>query len=87
MARWKSSPPARTAPAPAPASTPSITPADQKVILRGPWVRMVEKLFTSTQPNTTEGKEAIYFANDDRLLVTGEPAKPGNSRINRKKGK
>jgi lipopolysaccharide export system protein LptA len=61
--------------------------ADQKVILRGSWVHMVEKLFTRTQPDTTEGKEAIYFANDDRLLVTGEPAKPGNSRIDRKKGK
>ena len=61
--------------------------ADQKVILRGAWVRMVEKIFTNPRPNTTEGKEAIYFANDDRLLVTGEPDKPGNSRINRKKGK
>ncbi len=61
--------------------------ADQKVILRGPWVRMVEKLFNSAQPNITEGKEAIYFANNDRLLVTGEPDKPGNSRINRKNGK
>lgn len=61
--------------------------ADQKVILRGSWVRMVEKLFNRAQPNTTEGKEAIYFANDDRLLMTGEPDKPGNSRINRKKGK
>jgi lipopolysaccharide export system protein LptA len=61
--------------------------ADQKVILRGAWVRMVEKLFASPRPNITEGKEAIYFANDDRLLVTGEPDKPGNSRINRKKGK
>jgi lipopolysaccharide export system protein LptA len=61
--------------------------ADQKVILRGSWVRMVEKLFNRPQPSTTEGKEAIYFANDDRLLMTGEPDKPGNSRINRKKGK
>jgi lipopolysaccharide export system protein LptA len=61
--------------------------ADQKVILRGAWVRMVEKLFNAAQPNITEGKEAVYFANDDRLLVTGEPDKPGNSRINRKKGK
>lgn len=61
--------------------------ADRKVILRGAWVRMVEKIFANPQPNTTEGKEAIYFANDDRLLMTGEPAKPGNSRINRKKGK
>src|ERR1022692_4108964 len=61
--------------------------ADQKVILRGPRVRMVEKLFTSPKPNTTEGREAISFANDDRLLMTGEPEKPGNSRINRKKGR
>jgi lipopolysaccharide export system protein LptA len=61
--------------------------ADQKVILRGSWVRMVEKLFDRPQPSTTEGKEATYFANDDRLLMTGEPEKPGNSRINRKKGK
>jgi lipopolysaccharide export system protein LptA len=61
--------------------------ADQKVILRGPRVRMVEKVFINPKPNTTEGREAIYFANDDRLLMTGEPEKPGNSRINRKKGK
>jgi lipopolysaccharide export system protein LptA len=61
--------------------------ADQKVILRGSWVRMVEKLFNSSQPNTTEGKEAVYYANDDRLVMTGEADKPGNSRINRKKGK
>jgi len=61
--------------------------ADQKVILRGAWVRMVEKMFNRPQPKTSEGKEAIYFANDDRLLVTGEPDKPGNTRINREKGK
>jgi len=61
--------------------------ADQKVILRGSWVRMVEKLFNNPQPNTTEGKEAVYFPNDDRLVMTGQPEKPGNSLINRKKGK
>ena len=61
--------------------------ADQKVILRGPLVRMTEKIFTNPQPNITEGQEATYYANDDRLLVSGEPAKPGNSRIVRKKGK
>ena len=61
--------------------------ADQKVIMRGPWVRMVETIFTNPQPNTTEGREAVYYANDDRLVMTGEPQKPGNSRINRKKGK
>jgi lipopolysaccharide export system protein LptA len=61
--------------------------ADQKVILHGSWVKMVEKLFAKPQPNTTEGKELTYFADDDRLLVTGGPEKQGNSLINRKKGK
>jgi lipopolysaccharide export system protein LptA len=61
--------------------------ADQKVILQGPWVRMVEKVFTMPQPTTTEGKELTYFANDDRLLLTSDPTKPGQTRINRKKGK
>ena len=28
-----------------------------------------------------------YYANDDRLLVTSDSAKPGQTRINRKKGK
>ncbi len=63
------------------------TTADQKVILKGTWVKMVEKLFNRPQPNTTEGKELTYFANDDRLLVTSPGEKPGNSLINRKKGK
>jgi len=60
---------------------------DQKVIVRGPRVRLVEKLFANPQPTTTEGTEATYWANDDRLLMTGETAKPGNSTVNRKKGK
>jgi lipopolysaccharide export system protein LptA len=61
--------------------------ADQKVILRGPWVKMVEKVFTIPRPNTTEGAELTYYANDDRLLVTSDTAKPGQTLINRKKGK
>ena len=60
---------------------------EQKVIVRGPRVRMVEKIFANPQPNVTEGREATYFVNDDRLLMTGEPEKPGNTRFNRKKGK
>ena len=48
---------------------------------------MVEKIFTVTQPTTTEGKELTYFANDDRLLVYQRSRKPGQTRINRKKGK
>ena len=60
---------------------------DQKVILRGPRVKMVEKIITIPQPNTTEGSELTYYANDDRLLVTSDAAKPGQTLINRKKGK
>jgi lipopolysaccharide export system protein LptA len=59
--------------------------ADQKVILRGPWVKMVEKVFTKPEPNTTEGKELTYYANEDHLVVTGTAEKPGSSSINRKK--
>ena len=60
---------------------------DQKVILQGPWVKMVEKVFTIAQPKTTEGTELTYFANDDRLLVTSPPEKQGNTRIPPKKRK
>jgi lipopolysaccharide export system protein LptA len=60
---------------------------DQKVILRGPRVRMVEKIAKVAQPNTTEGTELTYFANDDRLLNTSETSKPGQTLVNRKKGK
>jgi len=60
---------------------------NQKVILRGPRVKMVEKIFTVPQPNTTEGTELTYYANDDSLLVTSDTAQPGQTRIIRKKGK
>ncbi|MEO8371503.1 MAG: LptA/OstA family protein, partial [Candidatus Solibacter sp.] len=60
---------------------------DQKVILRGPRVHMVEKLFAKPEPTVSDGTEATYFANDDRLLVTSPPETPGNTRINRPKGK
>jgi lipopolysaccharide export system protein LptA len=61
------------------------TTADQKVILHGAWVKMVEKIFVVPEANTTEGKELTYFANDDRLLNTSGPEKPGSSLLNRKK--
>ncbi len=62
-------------------------PNEQKVILRGPWVKMVEQIFGAPRPNTTEGTELTWWANDARLLVTGVPAKPVDTRIIRKKKK
>jgi hypothetical protein len=32
----------------------------------------------------TRGKQLIYFADDDRLLVNGVPAQPAVSKIRRK---
>ncbi len=61
--------------------------ADQKVILRGPWVRMVQKVFVDPEPTATEGTELTYYANDDSLLVTSDTAKPAQTRINQKKKK
>jgi lipopolysaccharide export system protein LptA len=60
---------------------------EQKVILRGPAVKMVEQIVGAPKPNVTEGTELTWWANDDRLLVTGAPAKPADTRIIRKKKK
>jgi lipopolysaccharide export system protein LptA len=60
---------------------------EQKVILNGGWVKMVQKKFVEPKPETSEGTEMTYYVNDDRLLVTAPPEKPGNTRIVRKKGK
>jgi lipopolysaccharide export system protein LptA len=60
---------------------------DQKVILRGGKPRLVEKINGEPRPNISEGIELTWFANDARLLVTGDPNAPGNTRINRKKKK
>ncbi len=62
-------------------------PDQQKVILRGPLVKMVERIFGAPKPNTTEGTELTWWANDARLLVTGAPEKPVDTRIIRKKNK
>ena len=48
---------------------------------------MVEQMFGEPKPNTTEGTELTWWANDDRLLVTGAPEKPADTRIIRKKEK
>jgi lipopolysaccharide export system protein LptA len=61
---------------------------EQKVILRGPLVKMVEQIFNVPKPKTSQGTELTWWANDDRLLVNGTPEKPVDTRILRqKKGK
>jgi lipopolysaccharide export system protein LptA len=52
--------------------------ADEKVILRGGNPELVD-----SRRGNTRGAELTYWANDDRLLVTGEPGKPVSSRIRR----
>jgi lipopolysaccharide export system protein LptA len=52
----------------------------QKVTLRGGRPKLVDSLKGSMQ-----GDELTYFANDGRLLGSGSPQQPVNSRIRRKK--
>lgn len=52
--------------------------SEEKVILRGG-----DPQLTDSKRGNTRGAELIYYANDDSLLVTGEPGKPVNSRIRR----
>jgi lipopolysaccharide export system protein LptA len=52
----------------------------QKVLLRGGRPKLVDSLKGSMQ-----GDELTYFANDGRLLGSGSPQQPINSRIQRKK--
>jgi lipopolysaccharide export system protein LptA len=51
---------------------------EEKVVLSGG-----EPQLTDSKRGNTRGAELIYYSNDDRLLVTGEPGKPVNSRIRR----
>jgi lipopolysaccharide export system protein LptA len=60
---------------------------EQKVILQAPRAKMVQTPKNSGKPSTSEGTELTYFANDDRLLITGAPNEPANSRIVRSKKK
>jgi lipopolysaccharide export system protein LptA len=52
----------------------------QKVVLRGGRPKLVDSVKGSMQ-----GDELTYFANDGRLLGSGSPQQPINSRIRRKK--
>jgi len=56
---------------------------EQKVFLKGGAPKLEERK-TSGKSDITEGAELTYFANDDRLLVNGSPAKRGQTRIQRK---
>ena len=56
---------------------------EQKVYLKGGAPKLVERKLSGKQ-DTTEGNELTYFANDDRLLVNGSPAKRGQTLIQRK---
>ncbi len=62
-------------------------PDEQKVILRGPWVKMVQQMFNEPRPTTSEGTEMTWWANDARLDVIGAPDKPAATRIIRQKKK
>ncbi len=56
---------------------------EQRVFLTGGEPRLVEKK-PDNQVQTTQGSDLTYYANDDRLLVNGSPARPGQSRIQRR---
>ena len=62
-------------------------PDEQKVILQGPLVKMVEQMFNAPKPTRSQGTEMTWWSNDARLVVTGAPEKPAATRIIRKKGK
>ncbi|MDQ6663765.1 MAG: LPS export ABC transporter periplasmic protein LptC, partial [Acidobacteriota bacterium] len=53
--------------------------ANEKIILRGGDPQLLD-----SKRGNTRGAELTYFANDDRLLVSGAPQKPVNSRLRRK---
>ncbi len=57
--------------------------SDQHVFLNGGEPRLVVKK-SNGKLETTEGSDLTYFANDDRLLVNGSSARPGQSRLQRK---
>jgi lipopolysaccharide export system protein LptA len=60
---------------------------EQKVVLTGPRVKMVQKKFANPKPEVSEGTEMTYYVNDDRLETKAPAEKPGNTRVTKKKGK
>ena len=56
---------------------------EQKVFLTRGEPKFVERK-PDGKVQTTEGSDLTYYANDDRLLVNGSPARPGQSQIQRK---
>src|SRR5574340_128882 len=52
---------------------------EEKIVLRGG-----EPQLADSRAGVTRGSELTYWANDDRLLVTGAPDRPAKSRIRRR---
>jgi lipopolysaccharide export system protein LptA len=53
---------------------------EQRIVLTGGAPKLVD-----SKNGATTGETLVYFANDDRLLVSGTPEKPAESTIKRKK--
>ena len=53
--------------------------AEEKILIRGGDPQLID-----SERGLAKGTELTYFANDDRLLVTGAPGKPATSRIRKK---
>ncbi|HLK62685.1 MAG TPA: LptA/OstA family protein [Bryobacteraceae bacterium] len=57
--------------------------ADQRVFLRDGHPQLEERR-TTGKDKTTTGDDLTYYANDDRLVVNGSHAQPGQSQLKRK---
>ena len=53
--------------------------ADQRIFLSGGDAQLLD-----SKRGNTRGRELTYFADDDRLLVSGDAGKPVSSRLHRK---
>jgi lipopolysaccharide export system protein LptA len=57
--------------------------SEQKIFMNGGAPKMVERK-PDGKVQESEGSDLTYYADDDRLVVNGSPAHPGQSRIQRK---